>query len=129
MHPAGDRMELNVVASITLLDTTLYIVKKDFAWRVGRYGLSEVLRKSIVGKLQAFFRAVRPQVSIHTTMNGFTVFTNTGAPGIVPHTTPVILFFVTLNFCNRISFLSVRFKCAEHSQTTRICPNNSNFKC
>src|SRR5690606_6291906 len=111
MHPAGDRIELNVVASITLLDTTLYIVKKDFAWRVGRYGLSEVLRKSIVGKLQAFFRAVRPQVSIHTTMNGFTVFTNTGTPGVVAHLILFILVFVTLNIWNRIFFLLLRFKC------------------
>src|SRR5690606_5548883 len=100
-YPTSYRIKLYKGARITFINLALYIIKKHFSRWIGRNRLPKMLHKGIVCKFQTFFRNVGPQVFIHTTMNWFAIFPHACTPGVVPHTTPIFLLFVTLNFMTR----------------------------
>ena len=62
--------------------------------------LLEMLVESVVGEFQTFLRASRPQVTIHAAMDRLAIFIEPGAPGVVPHATPVRLLFVAHDLRN-----------------------------
>jgi len=90
--------ELHKASDVVFRPTSFLVVEKDFSgWETGN-GFSVVLLESVVGELETLLGAVRPQITVHASMNWLAILIETSSPGIVPETAPVILLFKTNNF-------------------------------
>ena len=94
-HLAHRIVEADVVAHSGFFDPALDVVPQHFTGRVRGDGATKMLFEGVVGELQALFRPVRPQVAVHAAVHRLAVFIQAGAPGVVPHATPIVLLLVT----------------------------------
>merc|ERR1719268_791683 len=65
--------DLDVFANVFLVPPPLQVVKKNFSRWERRNSFSEMFFKCIMRKLQTFFWTVRPEISVHTTMDSLTM--------------------------------------------------------
>src|SRR5690554_4030869 len=72
-HPTHRTLKTNVLTDILLINATHNIVFEDFTGRVGRNWFAEVLFERVVSKFKTLFRTIRPQITVHTAVNWFTV--------------------------------------------------------
>lgn len=82
-------VELPVVTDVRAFDPTGDVVVQDCTRRAGGKRAAEVLLEAVIRELQAFLRAVGPQVAVHAAVHKFTEFIGTRAPRVVPQSTPV----------------------------------------
>ncbi len=94
-------------------NTSLYIVCKNFPRGKTCDRFAKVLVERVICKLETFFRAVGPQITVHRAMYRFAVFIKTRTPGIVPQAAPVLLFFKTNYFGNIFTILLCRLECPQ----------------
>ena len=62
-----------------------------------------MLFKGIVGKFEAFLRAVRPEIAIHAAVHGLAIFVETGAPCVIPEAAPIVLLLEADEFWNFVA--------------------------
>ncbi|MNP43165.1 hypothetical protein D3C76_1369670 [compost metagenome] len=78
-----------------------------------------MLFEGVVGELQAFLGAVRPQVAVHAAVHRFTVLVQAGAPGVVPHAAPVALLLEADQFGDVGALVAGRLESAKLRQAAR----------
>ena len=83
---------------VALVDAALDVVPEDLARGIGGNGLSEVLFEAVVGELEAFLRAIGPQVAVHRSVDGLPVLVHAGTPRVVPEAPPVVLLLEADDF-------------------------------
>src|SRR5690606_26285375 len=125
-HPANCGIEPDVFAGVAFFNPAFYIIEKYGSWRIGGYWFLKMIIKRIIGKFKTFLRPVRPQIFVHTSVNGFAVFSYPGSPGIVPHAAPVALFFKTNDLGYVFSAFFQRFESTDLCQSAGSCTNNTN---
>jgi len=75
-----------------------------------------MLFEGVVGELQAFLGAVGPQVAVHAAVHRLAVLVEAGAPGVVPHAAPVLLFFEAHQLRDGGAFVAGRLERAKLRQ-------------
>lgn len=84
-------IERNKLSKVLLLKPSHEISSKNIPWQVRRHWLSEMFLECIVWKLEAFFRKVGPQLTVHTRMHMLSVLIGSTSPCVVPLSAPVWL--------------------------------------
>lgn len=92
------RVEADVVAHPSLVYAALNVVPQHLARRVRGNRPAKMLIKAVIGELQAFLGAVGPQVAVHAAVHRLAMLVEASAPGVVPHTAPIGLFFEAHDF-------------------------------
>lgn len=69
------------------LDTSLNVIFEDCTWRVRWDGLLEVFFKRVIGKFEALFWTVGPEISVHSGVYRLIVDIETSSPVVDPLST------------------------------------------
>jgi hypothetical protein len=91
LHVPRYLVERNKLSKVLLLKPSHEISSKNIPWQIRRHRLSEMFFESVVWKLEAFFRKVGPQLTVHTRMHMLSVLVGSTPPCVVPLSAPVWL--------------------------------------
>lgn len=105
-----DGVKVDPVLDVGLLDTALDVVFENGTWREGRDSLTEVFLEGVISELQALFRTIGEQVSVHARMDGLIMLIQTNAIIVVPLTSDSTLLFEADNFRDLGTVISGRFE-------------------
>ena len=93
--------------------------------QIRRDWLAEILLEGKVRELKDFFRQVGPKLTVHAGMHMLTILVSSGAPCVVPLTTPVRLFVDTGDL--EVSSRGQLVEGLEGGQTGRACTYDENL--
>ncbi len=118
-YPPHRRAEADPLAYIGFLHAAFDIIEQHRTRWIGCDLFAEMLLEAVVGKLQPFLWAVRPQVAVHRAMHRLAILIESGAPCVIPQAAPIVLLLKTYDFRDVSSLLGSRLQGPQLRQARR----------